>query len=149
MSKVSRLQVKGLAAVQHKLEKLRGIAIPAVEKAVIEGNNLMLNEAKATSMFADKTGILRASIAPVVEHKADMVEATVVAKAPHAHLVELGHAIVKGKRGKTQTTHGSVPGRPFMRTAFNAHSSKAKAMIRKAVAESVKKLAGGSTGEGE
>ncbi len=69
-------------------------------------------EAKTTARFADKTGNLRKTIK---KRKSKFPEGgyVVVATAPHAHLVEFGHAMwVKGVYVKDH-----VKPRKFLRTA--------------------------------
>ena len=69
-------------------------------------------EAKTTARFADKTGNLRKTIK---KRKSKFPEGgyIVVATAPHAHLVEFGHASwVKGEYVKDH-----VKPRKFLRTA--------------------------------
>lgn len=69
-------------------------------------------EAKTTARFADKTGNLRKTIK---KRKSKFPEGgyIVVATAPHAHLVEFGHAMwVKGVYVKDH-----VKPRKFLRTA--------------------------------
>lgn len=54
-------------------------------------------------------------------------EAFVSATAPHAHLVEFGHALVKSRRtagGRTKAVIGHVPAYPFLRPAFDARKGE-------------------------
>lgn len=86
---------------------------------------LVRDEAKATSEFADKTGKLRGSI----RKRKSRFEGggyIVEAKAPHAHLVELGHVLIAwghitGKR---------VPPHPFMRPALDKGMREAVNLFR-------------------
>lgn len=69
-------------------------------------------EARATSAFADKTGKLRKSI-KARKSKFQDGGWIVVARSPHAHLVEFGHTSVNSNGLVT----GSVPAHPFLRPA--------------------------------
>lgn len=71
-------------------------------------------EARKTSAFADKTGLLRKSIA-VRKSKFENGGYIVRATAPHAHLVEFGHDMVSHAGRKV----GEVPPHPFLRPAAN------------------------------
>lgn len=88
---------------------------PDVDK-VLEGiAGQVADEAIASTAFKDKTGRLRKSIRPKksrYEGGGWIVQAT----APHAHLVEYGHAQVTPD-GKTV---GHVPAHPFLRPAKEA-----------------------------
>lgn len=69
-------------------------------------------EAQRSSAFADKTGKLRKSI-KAARSKFDDGGWIVMATAPHAHLIEFGHANVRKGR-----VVGHVPARPFLRPAL-------------------------------
>ena len=77
-------------------------------------------DAKATTLFKDKTGALRKKIR-VRKSKYDGGGYIVIAAAPHAHLVEYGHALVKN--GKTI---GRVAPRPFLRKAKDQNIEAAR-----------------------
>lgn len=89
--------------------------------------------AQRSTAFRDVTGELRKSITVEKRHEyttsrgnvrlavnlprnreADAVVYLVRAKAPHAHLVEYGHAMVT----RSGNTVGYVPAQPFLRPAF-------------------------------
>lgn len=70
-------------------------------------------EARVSAAFQDKTGKLRKSI-KLKQSKFEDGGWIVVARAPHAHLVEFGH--VKWLWGKP--TSGRVPPKPFLRPAL-------------------------------
>lgn len=127
------IQIKGLRTLSGRLDEFGERAKKAVKEAVIDSNNEIAEEMKGTSLFADKTGKLRGSITTEIKETSELIEAKALAKAPHAHLVELGHALVKD--GKTI---GSVAARPFARTAFGNKKAKAKSNIRKAINGAVK-----------
>lgn len=53
-------------------------------------------------------------------------------RAPHAHLVENGHRLVKGgKLGKGGRVVGNVPARPFVRSAVVETKGKVRAVLVK------------------
>lgn len=83
-------------------------------------------EAKNTSAFSDKTGNLRKSIKKR-KSKFENGGFIVMAKAPHAHLIEFGHVMIAwghpiGRR---------VPAHPFLRPAVEKGISKAVSLFRK------------------
>ena len=75
-------------------------------------------DAKSTSAFRDKTGRLRASIK---WHKSKFPDGgyIVIADAPHARLIEYGHA----------GPHAAGP-RPFLRPALDRHIGTAKGILK-------------------
>ncbi len=68
--------------------------------------------ARNSAAFADKTGKLRQSI-KALPSRYEGGGWIVVASAPHAHLIEFGHAMV----GKDGTVQGHAPAHPFLRPA--------------------------------
>ena len=70
-------------------------------------------EARVSAAFQDKTGKLRKSI-KLKKSKFEDGGWIVVARAPHAHLVEFGH--VKWLWGRP--TSGRVPPKPYLRPAL-------------------------------
>lgn len=95
-------------------------AINAECESVAEG---VAADARATAAFADKTGTLRKSISARKSKYPDG-GAIVVATAPHAHLIEYGHVLVKD--GKTV---GHVPAHPFLRPALEKSISAIAARL--------------------
>ena len=77
-------------------------------------------DAKATTLFKDKTGTLRKKIR-VRKSKYDGGGYIVVASAPHAHLVEYGHALVRNVK-----TIGRIAPRPFLRSAKDKNIEAAR-----------------------
>jgi len=87
--------------------KLNRIIDDNVEKIA----TFIRDDAKATTAFTDKTGKLRKSIR-IRKSKFEDGGYIVQSKAPHAHLVELGHDLIKnGKK------IGRVKEHPFLRPA--------------------------------
>ena len=95
------------------------IAVPKTVKDFIEHNEKVVagrieQKAKATTVFIDKTGMLRKRIKAKESKYADggwIVEAT----APHAHLVEYGHEIINWRTG--QATGKRTKAAKFLRGA--------------------------------
>jgi HK97 gp10 family phage protein len=60
-------------------------------------------------------------------------------KAPHAHLVENGHAVVMGgKLGEGGRVVGHVPANPFVRRAAESTRSQVRAVVVKGLANGLK-----------
>ena len=97
--------------VEFDPELLIGLSTELKEEAEERLAEIAYQSAKATSAFVDRTGKLRRSIK---KRKSKVDKGwLVMATAPHSHLIELGHDIVKkGKRV------GIVEARPFLRPAI-------------------------------
>jgi len=95
--------------------------IQAVDANLEETADLVYSEAKSSSAFSDKTGNLRKSLK---KKKSKFKDGgyIVFSKAPHAHLVEYGHAVAgTGKR---------VPPHPFLRPALEKGIRMAISLFR-------------------
>jgi len=107
----------------------------AIRDAVSPGLKALAGEvaarAKHSSAFKDKTGYLRKSIKVTKPTAADIAEAgdpsvlVVRTRAPHAHLVEDGHAMVTAD-GRVV---GHVPPHPFLRPARDSVANEAEAIV--------------------
>ena len=89
----------------------------AIEEACKETAEKIGARAKASSAFVDKTGTLRSSI-KVFKSKFENGGYIVHASAPHAHLVEYGHA-----------GPAPAPAHPFLRPAQKAEKSKFQRVV--------------------
>jgi len=90
-------------------------------------------EAKATSLFADKTGRLRISIRKRKSKYNDggyivMASGGTRAEGNHAHLVEFGHVMLNKFGAPTKLSR--VPARPFLRKATEHGISLAISLFR-------------------
>lgn len=65
----------------------------------------------------------------------------VVATAPHAHLVELGHNLVRGPRGGPQKWVAWVPPKHFLRSAFLAHEADILRIAEEEIMKALEKRA--------
>jgi len=88
--------------------------------------DLVQSEAKTSSAFADKTGMLRRTIRKK-KSKFEDGGYIVESRAPHAHLVEYGHVKIAWGR----VTGERVPAHPFMRTAKEQGVRKAIELFKK------------------
>lgn len=75
-------------------------------------------EARRTSEFKDKTGKLRNSI-KLEKSKFEDGGWLVTARAPHAHLVEFGHVLVRKTKSGIVKVIGHVSAHPFLRPALD------------------------------
>jgi hypothetical protein len=85
----------------------------AIDQNLEETAQYVATEAKITSAFQDKTGKLRKAI-KLKKSKFEDGGYIVVARAPHAHLVEFGHVLIAWGR----VTGKRVPPHPFLRPAL-------------------------------
>lgn len=100
-----------------------------IDATAMEIAQQVADDARNTAAFADKTGRLRKSI-QARKSRYEGGGAIVVATAPHAALIEYGHAlVVKGKAA------GHVPAHPFLRPAKEKAVAAAVEKFRQAVAE--------------
>lgn len=95
-----------------------------IKQAMDRGAKMVEQFAKATSAFRDRTGSLRSSIA-VRRRKSKSTEigADVVARSPHAHLIESGWQ----QRTANGTRH--IPGTFFLTNALKDNESAILAHI--------------------
>lgn len=99
--------------------------LQAIDENLEDVASFVENEAQTTADFADKTGTLRKRIK---KKKSKFEEGgwIVVARAPHAHLVEYGHVMIAWGR----VTGKRVPPHPFMRPALERGIAYAVAKFR-------------------
>jgi hypothetical protein len=102
--------------------------LKAVDQRLEDTAEVVEREAKTTSSFTDKGGKLRKSIS---KQKSKFEDGgwIVVARAPHAHLVEYGH--VKFLWGRP--TGERVAPRPFLRPALEKGIRYAVAKFKESV----------------
>ncbi len=110
----------------------------AVKAGTGAGAKRIFNSAKGTSDFIDDTGNLRKSI-KMYPSKFKDGGYIVVATAPHAYLVEYGHAIVeRGGFDEGGVITGYVPPHPFMRNAVKKNRARAEQDIFNAVKDALR-----------
>lgn len=85
----------------------------AIDQNLEETAKYVESEAKITSAFQDKTGKLRKTI-KIKKSKYEDGGYIVMARAPHAHLVEFGHVLIAWGR----VTGKRVPPHPYLRPAL-------------------------------
>ena len=118
----ARIQISDdLGRILRDLDRVINEGVKAVAKEVAK-------RAKNTAAFVDDTGILRKSIkAQKSKFRNDdnTVDWIVKAGAPHAHLVEYGHAsYVGGQRIEDHT-----PGHPFLQKAVDEVEAEAERIV--------------------
>jgi len=111
-------------------------------KILRQGAKPTLEAAKANLANHKKTGNLQKSISTFTgKSKINpnvQVGASAKKKGTHAHLLELGTAPRKTKKGKFT---GAVSAKPFMRPAYDATKNQAAENINKATAKYLTKVA--------
>lgn len=125
-----------LSSVFAGLDALNDIKTSLARSMGVAGGQIVRDEAKARAPVGE-TGNLKRSIY-LAYKDATSTESVVVYSvswnskiAPHGHLVEFGHAIVKGgKAGRGGQNIGWVPAKPFLRPAYEASVTRiGQAMI--------------------
>lgn len=105
----SKVRLVETESVDAKIDEI----LDAIDANLEETANEVFENAKSTSLFADKTGDLRNSIKKK-KSKFENGGYIVETKAPHAHLIEFGHVLIYMGR----VTGRRVAPRPFMRQAL-------------------------------
>lgn len=132
------VELKGLRELKTALD---GFTFEVQDKATLaalrKGATVIKKEMRLRVPV--KTGKLKKSIGTRTKKRGRSAKSVLVGarKMPYAHLVENGHAIVRG--GKA---FGHVPAKPFLRPAFEAQRVAAAGAIRDELKLQVKKLAG-------
>lgn len=113
-----KIKIEGMDSLERKLKKLPEKIQKNIMRAAIQaGASTLAKRIKAAAPV--DTGALRKSIkAKRKRGKPTEVQSDVVTTAPHAHLIEFGHALKKGT-GDKQTTIGQVPANPFFRNTLD------------------------------
>lgn len=113
-----KFRLDGMDSLERKLKKLpQKIHKNILRSAIQAGASALAKRIKAATPV--DTGTLRKSIkAKRKRGKPTEIQSDVVSTAPHAHLIEFGHALKKG-RGDKQTTIGHVPANPFFRNTLD------------------------------
>ena len=130
------IAVQGEKAFKDALRARQKAVQSALDPGVKAASTIVRDEAKRTTAFRDRSGQLRAAIkSKRVKKKGYTVKWKVAPdgrKAPHGHLVEKGHAIVRG--GKTV---GEVPPHVFLEIAAKASDDRAVAEIQAVLVRAV------------
>ena len=127
-----RVEVTGIAAAKAKIRTKQREVLNAFIRDTRIAANLARDEARRTTLFADKKGLLRRSIqSKLMEKRGGAVRWKVgpdPRKAPHAALVEARPRIVTS-HAKGHRTIGRVKSRPYMRQAFKATENRMEKLI--------------------
>jgi len=144
----------GIEQVQANLEKVKeSISPEQIESVLLLGAQVIAEDARNRAPLGNKKyyqskrtrryggGNLKRGIEAKVIHREGSTVAAIAAVnykiAPHAHLVEFGHLLVRGKKGHIV---GFVPPHPFFRPAWEARSEQ----VSQGVVEELKNLVEGS-----
>lgn len=126
------LQVTGLKELLGRLQDMpTKLAIALEKKALKKALDPIYKEAEANlaRQTSPKTGNLaRGFITRTKTFKKFYIKAELVNYAPHAHLIEYGHWLKKGRY--LQRTIRWVEERPFMRPALEAKAEEAIEIFR-------------------
>lgn len=108
---------QGAAHVDLPMELILGDLAVYADQIADELSKEILKRAKANADFVDRSGKLRKS-GKRRKSKFNTDERIVGFTAPHAHLVEHGHLMLK--RDGTPTVKDHVPGKHFLRDAADS-----------------------------
>lgn len=128
-------KLQGWEELQKLLKEMPdNIEKRVVKKGIVDAAEMLAVELKATKLFKDRTGNLRKSIQPVKKGtKKGVIRGQVIAKAPHAHLVERGYM------RKTKTGTFQIPGTYFMTKTFEENRQKLIDGLKTKLEEGIKK----------
>lgn len=145
------INLKGFAELDRELAKLPiKFQNKVMKKMVREGAKVVQKDAK--QKVSVKSGTLKKAIIVRAKSKKetrkDIIAAAVSIRskgtkrskaAPHAHLIEYGHQLVKGgKLGQGGKVIGFVAARPFLRPAFDRGKSRVLNTMRRVFAQGIK-----------
>lgn len=134
MAKKSLAVLEGMKDVVESVQAYMTALEPKeIEGVLLVGARIIRDKAK--KLVRVKTKRLRKAIRAKVGRRRGKTHATAFAavdrkKAPHAHLIEFGHALVKD--GKTI---GTVPAYPFLGPAVEQTHKQVAATVRKGLAK--------------
>jgi HK97 gp10 family phage protein len=145
------LKATGFEALDRELAKLPlKLQKQAMRRMVRGGAAVVQKDAKQKA--PKKSGRLKSAIIvrakPARDTKPETIAALVLIRtkttkrgkiAPHAHLLEYGHQLVKGgKLGSGGRVIGFVAARPFMRPAFDNNISKIINVMRRILGREIR-----------
>lgn len=134
------VKIDGLSDVQRKLEALEdAVAADVMEKAVLIGAKIIQEDASRRA--PRRTGKLAKSIEIEVKEKSRNSVSVAVGPSKEAFygkFVELGHAVVRGRRKAEKKVVGHVPAKPFLRPAIDENEDA----VKRTVAETLKAALG-------
>ena len=117
------IQISGFEKVEENIAKvIRQLSPEQIEGVLLEGANVIGQAAINLAPIGPTGNLKRSIVAKVLQRNspgeaAPAITAVDYRIAPHAHLIEFGHLIKRGKRGKST---GFVEPHPFMRPAWDA-----------------------------
>ena len=124
------IRIDGFDILKRKLKVLGDEAAGVLEKAVLAGAKIIQEDASRRA--PRRTGKLSRSIGIEVKEKARnkvSVDIGPRREAFYGKFVELGHALVRGRRKAQKKVIGYVPARPFLRPAFDTNVAAAKRAV--------------------
>jgi len=129
------IRIDGFDILKRKLRALGDVAADTLEEAVLAGAKIIQEDASRRA--PRRTGKLSQSIGIEVGDKTrDKVAVDVgpTKEAFYGKFVEMGHALVRGRRKAEKRVIGYVPPKPFLRPAFDTNI----AAVKRAVASTLK-----------
>ena len=130
------VEVTGLEKIEENIEKIAQQMEPEIVESILLSKADMIKERASSAAPQGETGNLkRGIVAKVLQRRGDKYAPAMAGIdyriAPHAHLVEFGHAIRFSRKGRT---FGFVPPHPFFRPAFDSLQDQ----IKNEIAEEIK-----------
>lgn len=125
-------RIEGDKELIEKIQAIAGSVIGKhLEEAALKGAEIIRDEAVRRAPRG-ATGKLKDNIvAEVAANKQNIVEVHIGPnkEAWYGHLVEFGHALVKGSKKATRKVIGHVPPHPFLRPAFDEKKREAEKAV--------------------
>lgn len=121
------IDLSGISDLVQELELKVTNASKVENEALQEAIEPILQDAKQTTAFIDRSGKLRKSLSKSkVASKNGIKSIKAESDSPHAKVVEFGHS------GKTAAPH------PFLQPAFERHKKEAQEILKNKLREALK-----------
>lgn len=129
------IEVEGLDEAIRRVQSITSaLEAKDVEKVLLKGMRMVRDEVKARAPVGPTGNLKRSVKAQIGKRRGRFVAGAFSAIdrkiAPHAHLVEYGHDLVKGgKKGRGGRVVGHVPAHPFFRPAWDSKQAEVKRQV--------------------
>ncbi len=131
-----RVQVRGAEEIRRALNMLpREVAGEHLREVALMGGEVIRAEAEQNALQHKRTGTLAGDIHKEIAQET-LGTRVVVRIGPgrkgwYGRLVELGHAVVRGRRKAEKRVVGYAPPHPWLQPAFDAKKAEARAVMER------------------
>ena len=137
--KVTEFKHNQIALAIDTLKQLPLAVIQKIERTGLRKSLRPVYEEVLRRVPVGATGNLKKGIKLRVKKYGTIIRGEVVSLAQHSHLVELGHRIIKGKKGGAQKSYGVVEEHPFFRPAFHGKEEQVMNLMAEEVQAAIAK----------